>query len=215
MTNQYNKIARHYDFLSRLVFFHTQVNAQINQLGYIPANSLILIVGGGTGWILEEITKLHPTGLEIVYVEASSKMIALSKKRNYGGNTIEFLTMGIEDFIPQNKYNVLLTPFLFDNFTEETAVSVHAQLDCLLKDKGLWLFTDFNVEGKGYWWKSAFLKFIYTFFTVFKIIEASRFIAMAPYFKERHYKKINERLYYGTFIEGIVYKKQRNLPDLS
>jgi hypothetical protein len=47
MLNNYDKIAGHYDTLSRLVFFKSQVNAQINQLRYIQENSHILIVGGG------------------------------------------------------------------------------------------------------------------------------------------------------------------------
>jgi hypothetical protein len=49
MLNNYDKIAGHYDTLSRLVFFKSQVNAQINQLPYIQWDSHVLIVGGGTG----------------------------------------------------------------------------------------------------------------------------------------------------------------------
>lgn len=83
MNNNYDKLANHYDTLSRLVFFKSQVNSQINQLQYIQENSHVLIVGGGTGWILEELAKVYTNGLKIVYVEISAKMIALSQKRNY------------------------------------------------------------------------------------------------------------------------------------
>ncbi|RZL54089.1 MAG: methyltransferase type 12, partial [Pedobacter sp.] len=75
MINNYDKIANQYDTLSRLVFFKSQVNAQINQLHNIPKDSSVLIVGGGTGWILEEIVKLHPSGIKIIYVEISAKML--------------------------------------------------------------------------------------------------------------------------------------------
>jgi len=91
MRNNYDRIARYYDFLSRIVFFRAQLKAQIDQLHFIPANSSVLIVGGGTGWILEEIAKVHPTGLNITYVEISAKMLELSRKRYAGANHVTFV----------------------------------------------------------------------------------------------------------------------------
>ena len=207
MVNHYDKIAKYYDFLSRLVFFKSQVNAQINQLKYIPKNSSILIVGGGTGWILEEIAKIHPSGLYIVYVEASAKMIALSKQKNSGSNTIEFFPLSIEDFSIQSTFDILLTPFLFDNFTVEDAKFAFSKLDGLLKNKGLWFYTDFNVQGKSSWWKLILIKLMYQFFTLFKIIDTQNLVNMAPYFEEHNYTVIDDKLYYGTFIESIFYQK--------
>ncbi|WP_431293951.1 class I SAM-dependent methyltransferase [Pedobacter sp. P26] len=113
MNNNYDKIANHYDTLSRLVFFKSQVNAQVNQLQYIPKDSSVLIAGGGTGWILEEITKIYPSGLKIVYVEISAKMIALSQKREFKNNQVKFVNLGIEDFSTDTVFDVVLTPFLF------------------------------------------------------------------------------------------------------
>lgn len=207
MVNHYDKIAKHYDFLSRLVFFKSQVNAQINQLKYIPKNSQILIVGGGTGWILEKITKIHPSGLHIVYVEASAKMTALSKQKNSGSNTVDFFTLGIEDFTTQSTFDIILTPFLFDNFSVDDAKSAFNKLHSLLKNNGLWFFTDFNVQGKSSWWKLIFINFMYQFFTLFKIIDTRNLVNMTAYFEERNYTIIDSKLYYGTFIEAIVYRK--------
>ncbi|MEO8254466.1 MAG: methyltransferase domain-containing protein [Flavobacterium sp.] len=210
MVNNYDKIAKHYDFLSRLVFFKSQVYAQINQLKHIPKNSSILIVGGGTGWILEEITKIHSSGLEIVYVEVSAKMITLSKQKNSGNNTVEFFSKGIENFATQNTFDIILTPFLFDNFSVDDANSAFKKLDKVLKNNGLWFFTDFNVQGKSAWWKLLFIQFMYQFFTIFKIIDTKKLINMSPYFEKYHYAIVEKKLYYGTFIEAIVYRKKLN-----
>lgn len=207
MINNYDKIAKHYDFLSRLVFFKSQVNAQINQLKYIPKNSQILIVGGGTGWILEEITKIQPSGLHIFYVEASVKMTALSKQKNSGSNIVEFFTQDIKDFATQNTFDIILTPFLFDNFKVNDAKSAFNKLHDTLKDNGLWFFTDFNVQGKSSLWKLLFIKFMYQFFTLFKIIDTQNLVNTAPYFEEKNYSIIDSKLYYNTFIEAIVYRK--------
>jgi ubiquinone/menaquinone biosynthesis C-methylase UbiE len=207
MLNQYDKIARHYDFLSRLVFLKAQVNAQVQQLKHLPKNSTILVVGGGTGWILDEITKVHPNGLHIVYVEASEKMTALSKSRNFEQNTIEFYNISVQYFTFGLCFDVILTPFLFDNFTDEDSALAFQKLHGFLKNNGLWFFTDFNTDGKNSWWKRWLLKLTYKFFTTFKIIETNQLVNMAPYFEKHHYKIIDRKLYYGTFIEATVYQK--------
>jgi spermidine synthase len=84
MAGNYDNSASFYDGLSRLVFGRTLIAAQVAFLSSIPKNAKVLIIGGGTGWILEEITRLYPSGLTITYVEISANMMALSQKRNTG-----------------------------------------------------------------------------------------------------------------------------------
>jgi len=207
MLNNYDKIAGHYDTLSRLVFFKSQVNAQINQLPYIQENSHVLIVGGGTGWILEELSKIY-TGLKIVYVEISAKMIALSQKRNYKNNYVEFVNIGIEDFKTDVLFDVILTPFLFDNFAEQRAAKVFAQLNERLKKDGLWFLVDFSLnKTNGNWWKWLLLRSMYGFFKLLGIVEAHQLIDMNPYFFKANYLIIEERLYYGSFIKATIFRK--------
>jgi len=106
MRNNYDRIARYYDVLSRMVFFRAQLKAQIDQLHFIPANSSVLIVGGGTGWILEEIAKVHSSGLRITYVEISAKMLDLSRKRKVGANEVTFVHSPAEELgnsIPEDQ----------------------------------------------------------------------------------------------------------------
>lgn len=209
MLNNYDKIANQYDFLSRLVFSKSQVNAQINQLKYISENSSILIVGGGTGWILEETSKFIPSGLKIVYVEISAKMIILSKARNYHDNTVEFVNLGIEDFETNQSFDVILTPFLFDNFIESSAAQVFSKLNHHLKRNGLWFLVDFSLDAeKGKWWKWMILKSMYLFFKLINIVEVTGLIDMKPYFLETKYEIIEEQFYYGSFIKASIFKKK-------
>ena len=93
----YNRIAWFYDGLCSLVFGSDIKKAQIELLPFIPKNANILIIGGGTGWIIDEITKTHSTGLSITYIDVSAKMIQLSKKRNFAFNEIEFIETSIEN----------------------------------------------------------------------------------------------------------------------
>ncbi|WP_316797490.1 class I SAM-dependent methyltransferase [Pedobacter agri] len=208
MINNYDKIAQHYDFLSRLVFGTSQVSAQINQLKYISSNSSILIVGGGTGWILEELAKLHQTGLKITFVEISAKMISLSKARNYGNNEVEFINLGIEEYEINNHFDIIITPFLFDNFSRERCHKVFHKLHLSLNNSGLWFMVDFTTQTKGgNWWKKPFLTLMYTFFNLMARVEAKKLVDMNPYFEKGGYQIIEERFYYAHFIKAVVYKK--------
>ncbi|WP_154281568.1 class I SAM-dependent methyltransferase [Pedobacter petrophilus] len=208
MVNNYDKIANQYDFLSRLVFFKSQVQAQTDQLKYISGNSSILIVGGGTGWILEELAKVHPSGLHVVYVEISQKMIALSQTRDFKDNKVEFINLGVEDFETDQLFDVVLTPFLFDNFAEKRAGKVFHFLDNRLRKPGLWLFVDFSLNSKnGKWWKSLLLKSMYAFFKMIGIVETNRLTDIHPWFKKKTYTLVDQQFYYGSFISGTVYKK--------
>lgn len=208
MLNNYDKIARYYDFLSRMVFFKAQVNAQICQLNHIAKHSQILIVGGGTGWILEEISKIHSSGLSIVYLEISSKMIELSRVRDCGTNQVVFVNQGIENFKTPQQFDVICTPFLFDNFSQQRADFVLEKLDAMLKAGGLWLLADFNPDQqRGKWWKQLLLKSMYTFFKFLKIVEAGALPDTKSYFDRRPYTKLEERGFYGDFIQSIVYEK--------
>ena len=208
MFNNYDKIAGHYDTLSRLVFFKSQVNAQINQLRHIQGNSHVLIVGGGTGWILEELSKIYTSGLKIVYVEISAKMIALSQKRNHKNNHVEFVNIAIEDFKTDIVFDVILTPFLFDNFAEQRAAKVFGQLNVYLKKDGLWFLVDFSLDKtNGNWWKWLLLRSMYGFFKLLGIVEANQLIDMNPYFVNANYLIVEERLYYGSFIKATIFRK--------
>ena len=209
MLNNYDKIARHYDLLSRMLFYNAQTKAQTEQLSYIPANSRILIVGGGTGWILEEITKIHHENLTITYVEISAAMIRLARQRNTGKNKIEFIHGAIEEFTSSASYDVIHSAFLFDNFARERTEMVFFKLNRLLTTGGLWLFSDFSYQPKtDEKWKGVLLKIMYAFFKKVSKVEATVLTDTSSYFESSGYEKLRESTYYRKFIKAIVYKKE-------
>ncbi len=206
--NNYDGIAKYYDVLSRMVFFKSQINAQKDQLHYITANSKLLIVGGGTGWIIDEISKLYPDGLEITYIEVSGNMIQLARKRNLGGHNIEFIHLPVEEFVSNQSYDLILTAFLFDNFAKDRITQVFSKLSHLLKPGGLWFFTDFiNNSQRSKMWQTLLLKSMYLFFRKLSNIEAKALVNTAEHFKDRGFNILSEHRYYGGFITSIVYQK--------
>jgi len=205
----YNAVAFFYDRLCQLVYGQTIKNAQIESLQFIPANADILIVGGGTGWILEEIAKIHSAGLRITYIDSSSKMIELSKKRNRALNTVEFINESIENIhLSQQKYDVVLTPFLFDNFSQSLAEFIFKKLDATLKPNGNWLYIDFHLSKKSTYLQKTLLKLMYIFFSFTCKVEANQLPDMANCFSD--YKTKCAKNYYGNFITMQVYQKGIN-----
>lgn len=216
--NNYDIIARRYDFLSRLVFGRAQVHAQTDLLSLLKPGSRLLIVGGGTGWILDELAGFH-----ITYVELSEQMLALARKRGSDTNHITFVQAPIEAFAtgapqppaaqadpqrpPSPCYDAILTGFLFDNFSPTRAASVFHLLDGLLEPGGAWLFTDFYYRKGSGVWQGLLMKTMYTFFRVLCHVEARRMPDMGPFFKDSGYAVDREGFYYGGLIQSVGYRK--------
>ncbi len=206
MAANYDNSAWFYDRLSRVVFGQALVRAQTYFLNLIPANSNVLIAGGGTGWILEEIAKVHPSGLNIVYVEMSQKMMALSKKRNTANNTITYINAPVEQSGLTGKFDFMITPFLLDSLSDSTLNSVFASLNFLLHPQGLWLNTDFQLSGK--WWQRVLLKTMYIFFKLIGCTVVMRLPQIKQRFELEGYMTVNEQTFFGDFIVSTLYKKQ-------
>jgi ubiquinone/menaquinone biosynthesis C-methylase UbiE len=205
MAANYDNSAWFYDGLARLVYGNALVKAQVFLLQYILPNSNILIVGGGTGWILEELTRIYPTGLQITYVEVSANMITLSKKRDIGNNNVLFINDAIENVNLPGEFDCIITPFLFDNFTGETLKTVFEHLHKQLKPAGTWLNTDFQLTGK--WWQNILLKTMFLFFKLWCRIEATRLPDIDPCFNQNGYKEIAHKSFFGDFILSKAYTK--------
>jgi len=206
MAASFNNSAQFYDLLSRLVYGKAIVNSQLYLIHHIQPNNNILIVGGGTGWILDEITRLHSTGLKITYVEASERMMALSRKRDTGGNEVIFINDIIESTNLVAGFDIAITPFLFDNFTEATLTTVFNKIHSLLKPDALWLNCDFQLTDK--WWQAFLLKSMFLFFRAIDKIEACELPQIEACFNRANYTKIDKRTFFGDFIVARVYKKQ-------
>lgn len=205
MAANYNNSAWFYDKLSRLIYGKALVKAQVYLLASIPPGSKILIVGGGTGWILEEIAKVHSTGLKITYVEVAVNMMALSKKRNTANNEINFINDAVENVSLTAGYDVVITPFLFDNFTEENLQKIFDHIHQGLKPGGVWLNTDFRLTGK--WWQRILLTSMILFFRTVCRIEATKLPGIEQCFAKQDYMTIKQKTFFGDFILSTVYKQ--------
>ena len=208
MQNNYSPVAGYYDLLIQLIFGKTEINAQVEMLRFVFPRNRVLIVGGGTGWILEKIAAFYPSGLQITYVEPSVGMMARARKRNWGGNEVSFVELPVEEFVGEGGYDCILTGFLFDNFYQEHAASVMRSLDVLLRDGGYWLFADYYYPKRGgAWWQGLLLRSMYWAARLICRVEASELPDMKGIFSTAGYRVIFNEFYYQGFIQAVVYRK--------
>jgi len=208
MVNNYDPLARYYDFLSRLVYGRTQVDAQVQMLDQVRPGDKLLIVGGGTGWILETLAALYPNGLQITYVEPSKVMIRLARRRKRGGHTISFVQLPIEQYVTDERFDCILTGFLFDNFSQERTEATVRSLDKVLVVGGHWLNADFYYTPKrGTWWQWLLLRSMYWIVGGIVRVEAHKLPDMEACFGAVGYEVVRRTSYFRGFIQGVIYRK--------
>ncbi|UOQ74624.1 class I SAM-dependent methyltransferase [Hymenobacter cellulosilyticus] len=75
----FDRVAPFYDPLARLVFGNALQRAQQAALAGLPAGRpRVLIIGGGSGWVLGEVLQRRPDS-RVLYLEASAMMLAKSR----------------------------------------------------------------------------------------------------------------------------------------
>lgn len=207
MKRSYDTIAGVYDTLAGIFIGKALRDAQIYLVQYIPERAKILIAGGGTGWILEEITRIHNKGLQIDYLDISANMISKARKRDVGQNQVRFINQTAEENFEGNNYNIILTPFFFDNFKEPTMRSIFNRLHQKLQYNGLWLYADFQVAGEHQFFQKSLLSIMYTCFRAFCNIEANHLPDVITQFAKDGYKLIHHKTFKKEFIISSIFKK--------
>jgi ubiquinone/menaquinone biosynthesis C-methylase UbiE len=205
--NGFNRIAKSYDGLSRLVFGNSLRNAQLKFLNDIPGDSNVLILGGGTGWLLAELLQRKNT-CRIWYIEASSSMIRLAKIkiRNLSNTSVDFIH-GTEENIPAEiKFHAIITFFYLDLFRDSTLPDVTNKLNEALSHNGKWLVADFIKNG--IWWQTWILKAMYAFFKTSSGIESAKLPQWESALQRARMKEIKSELRFMSFIKTAVYEKE-------
>lgn len=199
LSTNFDRVASYYDQLARLVYGKSIVSAQVCFLDSIPFRSKILVLGGGTGWILPQILN-HTKEASIWYVEPSGEMLE-SAKRYCKGNNIAFI-QGTEHHLPAGiKFDAVLLNFYVDLFTEDSLQKNLQIISASLNPDAVVLVADF-FKGKK-WWHFFLLSIMYRFFRVACHIEASKLPDWEKALKQQHVIFRKEKFFFGGFIKSI------------
>uniref|UniRef100_UPI00404763B9 class I SAM-dependent methyltransferase n=1 Tax=Roseivirga sp. TaxID=1964215 RepID=UPI00404763B9 len=204
MKNNFNLIAPVYDALAKLVFGNKLKGAQCYFLHMIPQDAHVLILGGGSGWLLDEIFKTGFRG-KITYVEASAKMIRMTEKRLQHHWNVT-LICGNERAMPQGFYDVIITNFFLDVFSVERLNKIMTQLSQILSPEGLWLCTDFRHTSRLR--HQLIIWFMLHFFRLTTQLEASQLLDFTFHFKTLPLHRIEYSTFSNELIFSSVYRKR-------
>ncbi|PWJ42499.1 class I SAM-dependent methyltransferase [Sediminitomix flava] len=213
MLNEYDRIAFIYDKLVSLVFGKSIHKAQVAFLDKLEDGDKVLIVGGGTGWILEEIFKrIKPS--KLIYVEASSEMIKLSEQRNVSKLNHEYIEFIHSDsllFASNVQFDVIITNFFLDLFTNEELQGWKSQILNLLKPRGFWFVSDFQLvySSLDSYWQRVFSLFMHRFFKLFTSLRRNQFPNWESLFDDVNLQIIASQ----SFFRGMIFSKVYSYKD--
>jgi len=202
----FDRIAPYYDFLASLVFFGAIKRSQVENLRIIPPKGKVLIIGGGTGWIIPyifeggQVEKLH-------YVEASQKMLEMAQKKcpeEFLGK-VEFI-LGDETAISDVNFDAIITNFFLDCFEEERLKEIMKILYGHLKEGGHWFVTDFQIDQKWYRriWQNPLLKLMFIFLKLNSKLESGYLVDFDSIFDGFGMGVLSEKRYFGGFVKSNV-----------
>jgi tRNA (cmo5U34)-methyltransferase len=197
-TNGFDRVAGVYDFLAQLVLGKAIKESQTFFLNDIPDGSKVLILGGGTGWILESLLAVKPN-VKVCYIEPSPRMMALSK-RKISTDNIQFIT-GTEVNIPQSSgFDAVITNFYLDLFNNDTLEDVLKTITGSLRPKSVWIATDF-IHSTSLWHRFL-LKIMYRFFSVIAGIQATTLPHWEISLERHQLTTLRTQLFHSGFIRS-------------
>lgn len=204
-------IAPIYDALAFVVFGRRLQQAQLTFLNRIPHDATILLVGGGTGWLLEQVLTLCKPR-RVLYLELSARMVAKASQRmvkNGVVGSVEFRVGDVCDLPTDEPFDILITPFLLDLFPESTLqTDVIPRLLRILKPTSLWLVTDFVTTN--IWWQKALLWSMICFFRLTAGIKTEQLADWQRLLSETGLIRQESQPQVGGMVRAEIWGKDEN-----
>lgn len=160
----FDRVAWCYDALAALVFGPALRNTQRAALAGLPAGApRVLILGGGTGWVLTEVLRRRPAAT-VLYLEASSRMLARARARLSPGQLaqVEFRHGTQNVLAPGEAFDTIITFFVLDCIATPDLPDALDRLHAALRTGGRWLLADFRPARRG--WRRLLLAAMFWFF---------------------------------------------------
>jgi len=200
--NGFDSVSGVYDALARVVYGRSIRNAQLVYLDQLRESKNILIIGGGTGWILQSLLEVNPTA-HIWYVEASEKMLEMARGRKLvTGATVKFLHSTERSLPNFPLFDAIIANFYFDLFSDERLKNVLDIIGRAIHPHAILLVADFNSTR---WWQKWLLRCMYSFFRIASGLETDHLPQWQFFLEKAGFRLKTTRSFYGGFIQSSVY----------
>lgn len=205
-TNDFDKIAPYYDQLAHLIFSDSIKKAQVEFLHHIKSRSKVLILGGGTGWILQEVLTIEKD-IEIFYVEKSSKMLEIARSRldSETPPNVRFIHSSMEEWKTDVDFDTVICNYFLDVFSEvKLQQQIIPKLKLLLKPGGKLLVADFQNK-KNLLWQKLILWVMHVFFGKVSKLESKQLTNFETVLGRAGFDLEKERDFHRSMIFSHVY----------
>lgn len=192
--NDFDKIAGFYDPLKRLAFGKKLDKAATHFLNHIGEGDRVLVLGGGSGEMLDAITN----EAQIIYLEKSSLMIRNAKE--YAHKNVTFHCGDFMEFEGKVGFDWVVCPYFLDVFESENLKLVIHEIQGLLSKEGKLIVADFQ---KGKWYQNLFVSLMYLFFRWTTNIENKSLNNIHEMIMRGGFSEI----YSKCFVNGMVFSR--------
>ena len=208
----FDRVAPYYDRLARLVFGRSVQRAQRHFLDQIPPAARVLLVGGGTGWLLPYLLE-KPEVVHVTFLEASAAMLALAQQKANPllaptAATIRWVH-GDERQLPGgDRYEVVITNFVLDMYAGAALDQFMQRLLNHLQPAGYWLFTDFRLsdQQRHRLWQQPMVWAMYAFFHLTAGIARQKLPSYRQHFTAQRLRLTHRQTFFKDFIVSRVYR---------
>ena len=195
-----------YDALAALVFGPALRNTQRAALTGLPAGApQVLILGGGTGWVLSEVLRRRPAAT-VLYLEASPRMLARARARLRPSQLAQvgFRHGTQQALAPGEVFDAVLTFFVLDCIGTPDLPDALARLHAALRPGGRWLLADFRPARRG--WRRLLLAAMFGFFRLTTRLRARELPDLAAALAARGLHGEKKGQFYCGATEAVVFQ---------
>jgi len=201
----FDRVVSFYDPLAKLVYGSALQDAQRWLLPFIPNGASILIIGGGSGWLLQQVLQQTSPG-HILYLEASEKMLQKAMRLNPNQTIVEYRHGTDADLLPHEQFDIIITPFLLDLFPDVRLTELMQRLHSVLSPTGSWLFADFwPIQQNPPFWQKLLAKSMYLFFGFLSDVRGRKLPDYGKHFNRLGLQEIAAESFYNGFVQGKVF----------
>lgn len=193
-------IARWYRLFEYLAFGRVLQRRRLEFLDEVMDARSVLILGDGDGRFTEEFVKRNPQAL-VESVDLSARMIELAERR-VGSGKVRF-RVGDARTIPLGaKYDLIVTHFFLDCFTESDLDALVARLVGCCELGARWLVSEFGlpVSGVARVAAGALIRLMYFFFRMMTGLQITRLPNYSDVFARHGFQVVWKRTVLGGLL---------------
>lgn len=210
----FDAVAPWYRALEAIAFGEALQRCRVACLGEIRSPRHALIVGEGNGRFLCELLRAHPH-VQVDCVDASERMLQLARSRIANElpaltEQVRFLQRDITNWAPpENHYDLVVTHFLLDCFSEAALAWAIKELASAAKPEAAWLLADFRTPARGFARLRAriWLGAMYQFFRIVARITATKLVDPTPLIVMEGFVLTRQHLFQQGMLKSELWRR--------